>query len=401
LLIGGAALAAYTLGLRSSLDTDFRMAMALVIAGIGAALLLFGRNSAALAAAICLLLSVPILLQLPREMAKGNWPALLALAFPVVGLGLAATSTLAALRDRKYGARLEPSDASGTVGGRLTARIVTRTSFPSGTAVSLTLSCVRSYVSSQDRHRTRWQRVLWQDTLSATASGVEIPVAFTIPADVRETDSADPDDEILWRLSAEAETPGLDFRARFPILVRRTSQTDESLTVARLDRERQDRAAGVPGTEFYLPPARHKTVAAALTAFGLAALAVGIFFGAIVNHLLGWIGALLPIVVIGGLGAGLLLLASSLWFTSTRIDLGNRELHVKSSWLGISRSKVLRAGDVEKLEMVSGMQQGEKVWYDIRLYRKVGGRVTAGSGMERGEADWLAKEIRRELEVPE
>jgi hypothetical protein len=109
----------------------------------------------------------------------------------------------------------------------------------------------------------------------------------------------------------------------------------------------------------------------------------------------------LPFVPIGGLGLLLLLLSTSLWLRSTTIEVANRELRVQTSWLGLSKRRLIRAGEVARLELHSGMQVGDKVWYDLRVHLVGGGKVTAGDGMTRKEADWLAAEVRRELGLKE
>jgi hypothetical protein len=414
----GAVLAVLTLAGESP-DWRFRLAMSLVIAGIGAALFWLApgeRESPApearttgLAAVICLLFSVPIVWQLPHELRKGNHAAWVALVFPLAGTLLAAASILRILRDRKFGyTRFEMKETPGVAGGKLAGRIVVGYAFPPGTPVELTLSCVHSYASRGDRDRTRWQRVLWQDeaTSAALTDGAAsyIQVEFAIPYDARETDSGDPLNEVLWRLAARAVVSGLDFESTFTAPVFRTAQSDSGQTIARLDAERQRRALPPPGaqngeTRLYLAPARHKSVAAMLTFFGFISVGSGTFFGYLLRQWLGWFGFLLPFVPIGGIGLLLLAIASSLWLRSTTVEVANREVRVRTSWLGVARSRVIRAGEVERLELRSGLQRGDDVWYDLRLHLKARGRVTAGDGMTRKEADWLAAEVRRELGV--
>lgn len=462
LIAGGAALAAYTLApARRALPQEeflFRAAMSFVIAGIGAAFWFLGGGSPegrvvperaerhrdepwlwrddwaagyavsesksqasiwALAGVVCLLMSVPIGFQLPGEvLRRGNYPALLALVFPFVGLLLVGKSLAALLRDRKFrNARFEMTQVPGVLGGRLTGRLSTRYPLPAGTAVELTLSCVHGYTSKSDTERTRWQKVLWQDERTATAlsDGRDsyVPVEFAIPHDVRETDGRDPDDEILWRLGAQAKVPGLDFRTTFTAPVFHTAASDPALTAARLDAERQERRQGQRpedaqisggqsesgGLRFYLPPGRNKAAAFALTVFGLLSVGSGAFFGYLMKQGLGWFAGLIPLVPIGGLGVLLLLLSLSMWFGSTTIEARNGELHVRTSWLGMSKERVVRAAEIARLELHSGMQRGDRVWYDLRVHLTAGGKVNAGSGMSRQEADWLVSEIRRELGI--
>ena len=80
--------------------------------------------------------------------------------------------------------------------------------------IDVSVNCVRSYVSGTGDNRTRWEQILWQGrkTLATETDGVMsyIPVEITIPYDARETDSRNPDDEILWKVVTRATPwPGL------------------------------------------------------------------------------------------------------------------------------------------------------------------------------------------------
>ena len=43
------------------------------------------------------------------------------------------------------------------------------------------------------------------------------------------------------------------------------------------------------------------------------------------------------------------------------------------------------------------MRSGSQVWYDLRVLLRSGGKVTAGSGLEKREAEWLEIEIKKNL----
>src|SRR5205823_3797297 len=100
------------------------------------------------------------------------------------------------------------------IGERLEGILTTQYLAPPGQMMDLTLSCIRSYTSGSGDSRSRWQRVLWQDKarVAAASSGRDssTPVRFTIPYDTPATDGSNPDDEIIWRLTASASLPGLD-----------------------------------------------------------------------------------------------------------------------------------------------------------------------------------------------
>jgi hypothetical protein len=86
-----------------------------------------------------------------------------------------------------------------------------------------------------------------------------------------------------------------------------------------------------------------------------------------------------------------------MWFGSTTIEARNGELRVRTGWLVMSKERLIRAAEITRLELHSGMQRGDQVWYDVRVHLATGRKVNAGSGMSRKEADWVAAEIREKL----
>jgi hypothetical protein len=347
---------------------------------------------------------------------RRNYAALAALVFPAAGLLMLAYSLAAWLRERRFPRlRFVPAGVPGVLGGRVAGRIEGEFDLPAGTEVNLALSCVRSYVSASGTRRSRWQRVLWQERKTAAAAGAPghaaIPVDFAVPFDTRETDSRNPDDEILWRLSAEARLPGLDLRCAFQTPVFKTEASDPRVTVAALEAESRARHAGMrpaecgiaggPGPSggvcFYLPRARRKGAAAAATVFGLLCLGSGLFFGYAVGQGFSWFLGVIPLALFGGLGLLLLAVAWELWFRATTVESVNRELRVRHGYVLFSSFRVLRREDVRSFDLHCGMQQGDRVWYDLRARLANGRRFTVASGMEKNEAEWLLAEVSKDI----
>ena len=237
---------------------------------------------------------------------------------------------------------------------------------------------------------------------------------FEIPYDARETDSRNPDDEILWRLSASAVLPGIDFRCEFLIPVFKTETSDPRLTIAALDAQSQARHAGIKpadsriasgpspsgGVRFYLPAARHKGIAAALTVFGLLCLGSGLFFGYGLSQL-SWVLGLIPVVVIGGAGLLLLAIAFGLWFGATTVEVVNRELHIRTTYLvfGFPALESSARKRSRSFDLHCGMQRGDEMWYDLRVRLANGRRRTICGGMEKSEAEWFLGEIKKDMGI--
>lgn len=354
-----------------------------------------------------------VILHPPRDQ---SYLSLLVLILPLSGLVLIGQSLLIRLRERKFHqVRLMFSSIPGVIGGRLQARMEMMFPFPGGSDVHLILSCVRSRVNNTGNSRSRWESVVWQAKQTAVpyagTPASSVPVDFSIPYDAPETDGSNRDNEVFWRLTARAALPGLDFRARFRVPVFKTEASDPGITAETIDaaetthlaRARPHNAKVKIGTspeggvEFHLGPARNNGMAAALTLFAILCLGAGIFWGRLVSISYTWFAGVVPLFVCGVLGLGLLLLALSLWFSQTDIDVVNRSLRIRSSCLGFSRSRSVNASEIKKFELNPAMQQGDQVWYDLRLHLSNGGKVTAGTGLEKSEAEWFQAELKKDL----
>ena len=343
---------------------------------------------------------------------------LLVLVLPLGGLVLIGQSLLIRLRERKFRqVRLVFSTVPGVLGGRFRGQLESAFSFPAGCQVHLALSCVHSYVSGSGDSRSRWEKVLWQAKQAVVpfvgGPGTSVPVDFTVPCDARETDASNPEDEIFWRLTASAALPGLDFRASFRVPVFKTETSDASLTTEKIEAGEVGHLAGqqpsnptvIPiasregGVRFHLGPARNKGIATAITLFGMFFLGAGIFFGRVVSGAFTWFAGAVPLLVSGGIGLGLILIAIGLWFGQTDICVLNCSLRIRSSCLGFSRSSNINAAEIQKFELYPAMQSGDHVWYDLRLHLSNGGNVTAASGLEKSEAEWFLGELKKDLGI--
>lgn len=363
---------------------------------------------------LCVLVSAPALLNFNRELfERHNRGILAALLFPLVGLYLIGHALLGRVRTRKFRAIFRMAQNPGVAGGRLRGRIESAFPLPPGEPVDLTLSCVRSSAPSGDRDRG--EEVLWQDKVSAAATlgplGGVVPVDFAIPFDVRETDPGDSAGEILWRLTAARELVGVDFNLSFQVPVFKTSASDPSITAQKMEDDAQAhvtaiqptdskiRAGAAPsgGMQFYLGPARNKRVATALLVFGLIFAASGLLFVFLIHGAIGWIIGAIPLVLGVGVGALLFALSLSLWLSTTTLTVAKGELRINSAFLGVARTRIVRSADIQRFELYAGMRSSNQVWYDLRLYLTNGRKVTAASGMEKREAQWLLAEVKRSL----
>jgi hypothetical protein len=137
-----------------------------------------------------------------------------------------------------------------------------------------------------------------------------------------------------------------------------------------------------------------------ISIFGAVFLGSGLFFGVAGGQAFGWIVGLIPITLAGGIGLLLLAFGVWLWLGTTTVEILNRELHIHSACLGISRSRVIHASAIQDFQLDPSLQDGQQVWYDLKLKLTNGRSVTAGGGLKKKEAEWLRAEVKKGLGIP-
>jgi len=337
---------------------------------------------------------------------------------PLAGLFLVGQSLLIWMREAKFhNVRLTFSSFPGVLGGHFSGRVESAFLLPAGDPVDLVLSCVRSYVSDSGSHRTRWENVLWQSKQTVApyvgGSGSYVPVDFTVPYEGRPSDASNPNDEIFWRVTANAALPGLNFLATFRVPIFKTEASDPAVTAETIDAAETARVAGSEpasakivaaasaegGAKFHFGAARNKGVAAAVTIFGIIFLGSGLFFGNAISQSFTWLVGAIPLAISGLVGVGLLAFAVWLWFGTTTVDAVNRSLRIRSRCLGFSTTRSVSAAEIEKFELYPGMQSGDHVWYDLRIHLHNGAKITAANSMEKSEAEWFVAELKKDLGI--
>jgi len=267
----------------------------------------------------------------------GEKVALVALIFPLVGLGLLVWAVQATLRYRRYGVSvLELRTVPGVVGRSLAGVVRTTSPLHPAGGVDARLTSIRRITRGSGKNRSTSETILWEEARqvsgepSRTAQGMttSIPVDFALPRDAAPCDSADPRDRVVWRLRVEASVPGVDYQSTFEVPVFRTAESDLPATAGDLAPEspippdyRQPPQSRIQvttnrrGTEILFPAARNPGAAAGATLF----LAI-------------WLGA---IGLMLHLGAPILLLAEQLF------TLGPRERRVEELALELVAAPVL------------------------------------------------------------
>jgi hypothetical protein len=346
---------------------------------------------------------------------EGNHVALLALLFPLAGIGLLVWAVRSTLRYRKYGvSRLELSTIPGVVGRTLTGVVRAPARMRPDGGFQVTLSCVRRVTRGGEDSSTS-ESILWQEERrvtgepSRTAAAMEthIPVAFRLPADAPACDDTDSNNRVLWRLRLSATVPGVDYESQFEVPVFQTSSSDQPLS-AEEERVTQDPLAGTAyqqpadsrivvtsnrrGTEVLFPAARNPGAATSLSFFLL------LWLGCIALQMHLRAPLVFPIVT-GIVGLLILVGVLDLWLQVSRVTADAGTLTWAVGYLSPGRERALQGSEIADVIASIGMQAGTTVYYDVAVIRKKGKKIKVGQSLrDKREAEWLAATIKKALE---
>lgn len=378
----------------------------------------------------------------PKELQKGNYLALLALIFPLAGIGLLTAAIRGWLAQRRYGeCFFELASIPGAIGGTLEGSIQTGARLRLEHGLHLKLSCLRRTVSGSGDNRQTNEEILWQDEKvfkneanfpESEPGHSSIPVYFKIPASQPECSTHD---GILWRLEAKAKVAGPDFISTFDVPVfqvagiaadAKSDAPDPTaawqMPVEELRRDENSKIqtrVGSDGHEFYFPAARNVGAAFSLTvaflAFGGFTVAAWLVFHSLLFEIA--FGLVSLLVFIG---------CFNLWFKSNRITINSSGVTRRNCWLLFTHTRQFDAGEIIRFDTKVGMTSGNQAYQDIVLITRTdednfaarkahyqqtgehpplklsiknnsGGHTLASSIASKPEADWLVREMTRAL----
>ena len=369
----------------------------------------------------CLILPIAIV-ALPPMQGLFNGRSLILIGFCILSLGLLVAAVRATIRRKRFGKTyFEFASAPFSPGGTLSGRIHLHLPTTAEHGIDLRLRCVRRIVTHSGKNSNTTEVPLWEDehnvgaaSISSGPLGSAIPVSFQIPANAASTDHEVANDQILWRLHAKADVPGVDYSDDFevPVFHSRTTQPRKQplreglsgfadafiATAASLTPETDASEVSAPakpqvvisttgeGTQFYFSAARN---------FGKA---VGtFFFAAIWTMAVYFMAGRAPLffTVIFGLANLLLIcLFLTLAFGSWRIVVGNGRVRIRRSFLGIGRWREIESSDIASVLPVVSAQGGTQSNYSIRLRTQTGRKITLADLIPtRQEARWVVSQI--------
>ena len=380
--------------------------------------------------------SMPIVfIGLPAELHKGNHAILIALLFPIVGIGMIFFAANATLAWRKFGQSVfEMAAIPAVLGGTIEGEIEVKTRLQPEHGLHLRLSCIRQTTSGSGKNRSTTEKILWQDEKWLRAdlpqtdlNATGIPIYFNLPADQPESIVGN-GDGIHWKLEASASLRGPNFHASFDVPVFKLPEPPEisddptaryqmSLDEVRQQIHSKIQANDLPdgGKEFIFPAARNVGPAAGLTVFWL------VWTGIVIALFWNWkqVPALFPLLF-GAFDLLITALAANLWFLRRRVVVTPKQVTIQTSWLMIKKEHRLAAADITGISAQPGMTVGHSAYFDLKIhvrdednlgarrakFNQTGQRpplefsvsdprgITAASNIaDKPEADWLIQQM--------
>ncbi len=177
---------------------------------------------------------------------KQNYIALVALLFPLIGIGLIAWAIKRTLEWRRFGpAPVTLDPFPGSIGGHVGGTIDLNLPYDASARFDLTLTNIHHYVSGSGKSRSRKEKALWQDVQVAHAEhgskGTRLTFRFDVPEGLDETDAdAEGDSYDAWRLNLRADLPGADLDRDYDIPVYATATESRSLSKIAVERSRHE-----------------------------------------------------------------------------------------------------------------------------------------------------------------
>jgi hypothetical protein len=352
--------------------------------------------------------SVPVLVFVPEEIASGNRLAAIALLFPLVGLGLVAWAVRAWLQLRRFKVATLTIPAGPVIaGGRLKGTVRVGAEVPVASDFRLELACVEERVRGSGKNRQRSERLLWQrewrvprHQCMVTPTLTTIPVDAAVPRDQPLTDTSLNDDRrtITWRLDVAGECPGPDFWSRFelPVFMLAAAPAEpEASELGPAQRASLDaNALAAQGIDYARSPdggetwvfrrGRHKGLALAATVFSaiFGTSAAVLFVATDAPIVLPLVFALLDVLLVG--------MALSLWLTEYRVTLERGLLTLERRGFLPRRTIEVPVQWLRGVSAKRGMQAGNKLYYDLKVETNEGTHTAASALSDHDLASALA-----------
>lgn len=333
-------------------------------------------------------------------------PAYLALIFPVIGVWLLWQAVYKTIQWRKFGrTSFLPTSLPGAIGGYLGGVIQVPARVALEKDARLTLRCVRRVTTGSGKNRRTTETTVWEreeripaEKWQTGPGGTDIPVLFHIPAGQPATDLEVPDNQVVWRLAAQAAVPGVDFETTFEVPVFETGETApapepgapllESYRAQVLDSTELARAGIRRGAGTWIFDTTHllgTKLFSGTFAVGLTVLLVSFWRGG--AHPIAWI-------VTGLFALIAWVMAVDVWFGRCELRIEGGDVVVREARLRGTRERRVAWADVADVRTEKSMGVGTQQYYRLVLAGRGVGRGTAA----RADEPFRARKIRFQLE---
>ncbi len=334
------------------------------------------------------LVSLPLWFVIPAEVAKGNYEALIAVLFPIVGIGVIIWAIRSWRQYKIFGnSQLELRQTPIPLGGMLNAKLILPEEVPGGTELKLTLNCIRKTQSSGSKKKTS-ENILWQTEQTiripdVTGRYTAIPIRIQIPVDQPPAVADTSQTGIIWRLLVDTDIPGVDYETSFELPVFDTGldlQLHQDQSQNKLTSETG--SAGIPansgviieGSRYWFPPGRNNLAVVAILFFGAIFTGAGIFLIISVSKIFGGVFAAVGALILWG--------AAALAFKRSEILLENGQLIASSGWFGLREKLRLPSFQIKKLWIKSNMSINNVKYYDLYLSDQQGNKYVLASNLK-------------------
>lgn len=352
-------------------------------------------------AAIWNLISAPLPFVMYEEvLEKQNWPALLGLLFPLVGIYLVYWAITKTREWNRFGpAPVTLDPFPGSIGGHVGGTIDVNLPYDAANEFSVTLTSLRSSISGSGKNRRRSESATWQDVQlaksSSGAKGTRLIFRFEVPEGQKEADASQVEDAYqIWRLNLTAELDGANFDRDYELPVYATAKRSAAITNFSVEqaKERQqkidtadiqslfDTAHTATGKSMRYPIGRN-------LGGGIGGLLIGLIFGGIGwflfdaegHHFMGSIFGFFG-VLIGTFGLYSMLNSLEVYQEGSDLVSVRRILGIPVRKNRIRRTDILR---FEK-DVGSKTQSGDKhvVRYSVSVVANDGNEMTVGEGFK-------------------
>ena len=337
-------------------------------------------------ATIWCLISAPILFIIPNEILdKKNYLALIALLFPLIGIGLVSWAIRNYFQWKKFGAsELQLSEMPAYLGRTIRGNLHIPAELTQQDECKVVVECVHKYTSGSGDNRSTRENILWQDQQrikvnAASFDGHTVPVEFKLPNDKPISDWSNSSSEHFWRVRAEAQLPGVDYAASFIIPVFAIDQSDlseEERYEENFFAELEDADTTTDNGEWqHLNLAHEQTVQGSQYTFGRARLKTMAFMLTFMCLIFGGVGAAMFIVKNGSLIIGIVFSlfgffmawgALHQWLNKSEFTVSYNKLNLRSGWF-MTKSKTFQTQDIKRIYKNSSMSSGNVKYYGIYL----------------------------------